>query len=475
VRALPAVLAVALFMENMDSTVIATALPTIAADLGASPVALKLALTSYYVALGVFIPVSGRIADRWGAKDVFRAAIVVFMAGSLACAWAGSLEGFVAARFLQGVGGAMMTPVARLLLVRGTPRSELISAMAWFTVPALVGPLLGPPLGGAIATWGDWRWIFFVNLPIGAVGLAAVGRFVPAVPRDPAARIDGRGFLLSGAACAGLVFGFSLSTLPVAPGWLAAALVAGGAAAAGAYLRHARSRPDPLLRLSLLRDPTFRAAFAGVNLFRVGVGATPFLTPLFLQLAFGVSPFLSGLVAASAVGGAIVMKVAAKPILTRFGFRRALVATALLGGATIVPVGFWHPSVPLAALAALMLAGGFFRSLMFTGANALAYAEVAADRAGDATALSSAAQQVSIASGVALASALLEVGVARDGALDAGDFAAAYVVVGATAAAAALFLRRLPDDAGAVTLGRGAAGAAPRAGDQPTISVPEKK
>ncbi|MEO9788732.1 MAG: MFS transporter, partial [Aurantimonas coralicida] len=189
-RIVPVVLAVALFMENMDSTVIATSLPAIAADIGTSPIALKLALTSYYVSLAVFIPISGRIADHWGPKLVFRLAIAVFVLGSLACAMADSLGAFVVARFLQGMGGAMMTPVGRLLLVRAVPKSDLVGAMAWFTIPALMGPLIGPPVGGAIATYADWRWIFLINLPIGVVGIWLAGRFLPKVDRVSGVHFD---------------------------------------------------------------------------------------------------------------------------------------------------------------------------------------------------------------------------------------------------------------------------------------------
>ena len=204
-------------MEQLDSTVIATSLPAIAADIGTSPVALKLAVTSYLVALAIFIPVSGWMADRFGAKTVFRLAIVVFAAGSVACAFAGSLQAFVLARFLQGIGGSMMTPVARLLLVRATPRTELVSAMAWLTVPALLGPMLGPPLGGFLTTYLSWHWVFWINVPIAAAGLALVGRYLPAGPPRPPRPVDLPGFLLSALALAGLVFGMSVASLPALP------------------------------------------------------------------------------------------------------------------------------------------------------------------------------------------------------------------------------------------------------------------
>jgi EmrB/QacA subfamily drug resistance transporter len=461
-RITPVILSVALFMENMDSTVIATSLPAIAADLGVSPIALKLALTSYYVALAAFIPISGRLAGRFGPSVVFRAAIGVFMVGSLACAQATSLEGFVAARFLQGMGGAMMTPVGRLLLVRSTSKADLVSAMAWFSIPAMVGPLVGPPIGGAITTWAHWSWIFYVNLPIGAAGILLAARFLPRIAPDPAVRFDWRGFALSAVACAGIVFGCSVVSLPALPPVVGVALIAVGALAAAGYLRHARTRPDPVLRLSLMRTPAFRAVIHAGFLFRIGVGATPFLLPLLLQLGFGYSPFESGLITCTAIGGAMAMKVLAKPILRRLGFRATLMLAGLAGGALIAPVGLWRPEAPLVVLLALLLVGGFVRSLFFTGINALAFAELPSERAGDATAMLAVAQQVAIALGVAVAGALLETLLALRGetALTAGDFAVAFLVVGGISALAALPFRRLPPDVGAEVSGATARDAA---------------
>lgn len=455
-RIVPIVLAVALFMENIDSTVIATSLATIAADIGTSPIALKLALTSYYVSLAVFIPISGRLADRLGARLVFQCAIGVFMVGSLACAAANSLEGFVAARFLQGIGGAMMTPVGRLLLVRATAKSDLVSAMAWFSLPAMIGPLLGPPLGGAISTYADWRWIFIINLPIGMLGILLAQRFLPRV--DPIADIDfdWPGFFLSGIACAGLVFGFSVLSLPALPWYVGPLMILVGVASAFLYLRHARNHPRPVLALSLLRHPTLRAAVSGGGLFRIGAGAVPFLLPLLLQLGFGYTPLESGLITAVSIGGAMAMKALAKPILRLLGFRTALIATGIIGGAMTGAVGFYRPDVPLVVLLVLLLVGGFFRSLFFTSVNVLSFADIGARDAGDATALVAAAQQVSIAAGVALAGAVLELSIyARGiGTVALSDFSTAFFVVGAVTMASALPFLRMSPTAGAEAAGR---------------------
>ena len=319
----PLVVATALFMENTDSTVIATALPAIAQSLNEDPIALKLALTAYLVSLAIFIPISGWMADRFGARTVFRVALGVFMAGSLACAASGSLLGFVAARFLQGIGGAMMVPVGRLVILRSVPKAELVTALAYLTIPALIGPILGPPLGGLITTWLDWRWIFLINLPIGLIGIVMSQKVLPYVEPVATIRFDWPGFAISALACSGLVFGMSIISLPALPPIFGFTLAAGGVAFALLYIRHARRSPDPLLHLSLLKIDTLRASITGGGLFRIGTGALPFLLPLMLQLGFGYTPFESGLVSAATVGGAMAMKLMARPLL-----RRALAASS---------------------------------------------------------------------------------------------------------------------------------------------------
>jgi EmrB/QacA subfamily drug resistance transporter len=454
-RIIPIVLSVALFMENMDSTVIATSLPAIAADIGTSPIALKLALTSYYVALAICIPASGYLADRVGPRRLFQWALVVFMAGSVACAEARSLEGFVAARFLQGMGGAMMTPIARLVLVRSIPKAEFVGAMAWFTIPALVGPLIGPPVGGAITTFATWHWIFYINVPIGLAGIVLTARYLPDLPRLPRAGFDARGFALAAAACAGLVFGSSVVSLPVLPPWVGLLLMAAGSAAAAGYLAHARGRENPILRLSLMAIPSFRASIVSGFLFRLGIGAVPFLLPLLLQLGFGFTPFESGLVTCVTIFGAIGMKLLARSLLRRFGFRRVLIVVAAMGGVLEAPLGLWRPEVPLALFLLLLLAGGFVRSLFFTGINALAFADIPPERSGDAAAFVSVGQQVAIALGVALAGGILEACLAlagRDLPVPA-DFTVAFLIVGALTSCSAFAFLPLGREAGAEVSG----------------------
>ncbi|WP_152045232.1 MFS transporter [Aureimonas psammosilenae] len=455
-RIVPIVLAVALFMENMDSTVIATSLATIARDIGTSPIALKLALTSYYVALAIFIPISGRMADRFGAKEIFRAAIGIFMAGSLACAFANSLEGFVVARFIQGMGGAMMTPVGRLLLVRAVPKGDLVAAMAWFTIPAMVGPLVGPPIGGAIATYADWRWIFLINMPIGVAGIFLAARYLPEVERVPGITFDWPGFVLSGLACAGIVFGLSVVSLPALPPPFGMAMAALGLVFAVLYVRYARRVENPVLNLDLLQIPTLRAALVGGALFRIGTGAVPFLFPLMLQLGFNFTPLQSGLISAASIGGAMTMKFLARPILKAFGFRTTLLATGVIGGLFVMLIGFYRTDIALPVLIALLLLGGFFRSLFFTSINTLAFADVPRSNAGDATSMLAAFQQIAIATGVAAAGGILEAGIKLHGTElpTIGIFSVAFFVVGGVATLASLPFLSLPKEAGAEVAGR---------------------
>jgi MFS family permease len=244
-RLVPLIVAVALFMENMDSTVISTSLPAIAADIGSSPLQLKLAITSYLLALAIFIPASGWMADRYGARTIFRTAIAVFMLGSIGCAFSQSLGHFVVARFFQGMGGAMMSPVGRLVLIRTVGRQNLVDAMSFLTMPALIGPMLGPPLGGFITTYATWHWIFLVNLPIGLLGIFLVTRFVENVRADSVEPFDFVGMALVGLGVGGLAFGLTVTGIKFVPGTVIAALVAGGATATFAYIVHARRIPAP--------------------------------------------------------------------------------------------------------------------------------------------------------------------------------------------------------------------------------------
>ncbi|NTS30416.1 MFS transporter [Phyllobacterium sp. BT25] len=453
-RIVPLVLAVALFMEQMDSTVISTSLPAIAADIGTSPIALKLALTAYLVSLAVFIPVSGWMADRFGAKNVFRAAIVVFVLGSIACAASGSLFAFVVSRFFQGVGGAMMTPVGRLVLVRSTPRSELVGAMAWLTMPALIGPLLGPPVGGFLTTYFSWHWIFLINVPIGIIGIWFATRYLPAIETLIQRPLDVPGFFLSGIAASGIVFGLSVVSLPALPSWVGFSTLALGIVSAVLYLLHARKTPEPLLSLDLFKNQVFRASIVGGSLFRIGVGAVPFLLPLMFQIGFGMTPFQSGLITFVSAAGAMSMKLVTKWFYRKTGFRNSLMYGSVVAAAFIAVNGFFTPETPYVLMILVLLAGGFFRSLFFTGTNALAYADIPNEQTSLATPISSVAQQISIALGVAVAGGILEVSTKMHGGpLQLSDFHIAFFIVAAVSSFACLSFRGLRADAGAEVSG----------------------
>jgi EmrB/QacA subfamily drug resistance transporter len=451
----PLIVACALFMENLDSTVVSTALPSIARAFGENPVHLNLAITSYLLSLAVFIPVSGWVADRYGARHVFRVAILIFTGASILCGFSDSLPEFVLARILQGVGGAMMVPVGRLVVLRAVPKSELVRAMAYLTIPALVGPVLGPPVGGFITTYFSWRWIFWLNLPIGLLGVALATLFIADTREPQTPPLDLTGFVLSGIGLSGLVFAFETMGRGILPGPAVIALLAVGLVAVALYARHAQRAIHPVIDLSLLKIQTFRANIWGGLLFRIGIGALPFLMPLLLQVGFGLDAFNSGLLTFAAAAGALTMKVSAGPILRRFGFRRVLIANALVSAAFLASYSLFQIATPGWLIMLLLLAGGFFRSLQFTALNTIGYADVPPERMSLATSFASMAQQLSMSLGVGVGALALHVSASLHGgsALAAGDFAFAFYVVAASAALSALVFLPLPANAGAEVSG----------------------
>ena len=370
------IIATALFMENMDGTVISTSLPAIALDLHQDPIVLKLALTSYLLTLAVFIPASGWVADRFGARTVFCSAIVIFTVGSILCGASTSLPTLIAARVFQGLGGAMMVPVGRLVLLRSVPKSDLVSAMAYLTVPALIGPVAGPPLGGFITTYFHWRWIFWINVPIGVLGVLLSLRFIQNLREEAVPRFDFKGFVLSGVGLLSLISGLSMIGRAIAPLWEVAAMVAIGALSLLAYVRHADGDEDAILDLKLLKIPTFFAGVVGGLIFRVGIGAMPFLLPLLLQIGFGLTPFQSGSLTFATAAGALLMKFTASTALRWFGFRQTLIVNGVISGAFLAACALFTASTPHWALLLTLLAGGFFRSLEFTALNAISYADI---------------------------------------------------------------------------------------------------
>jgi EmrB/QacA subfamily drug resistance transporter len=433
------VVASALFMQNIDSTVIATALPAMAKTFHADPLHMSVALTSYLISLSVFIPASGWVADHYGAKTVFRAAIVIFTIASVLCGIAPSLPILVAARILQGLGGAMMLPVGRLLLMRSVAKSQMVNALAWLTVPALLGPILGPPLGGFIVTYFNWRWVFDINLPIGIAGVIAVSLLITDVREaDRGGKLDVLGLILTGLAMAALMAGFETLGRGLVPLSYTLAFLATGTAAAIAYTIHQRRHPHPLLDFSLMRIETFANSVYAGSLYRIAVGAIPFLLPLMLQLGFGDTALESGLVTFAAAAGAMGMKPATQPILRRFGFRAVLTANGALAAGFIMLCGAFQPSWPWYLLDGTLLIGGFFRSLQFTAFNAIAYGDVSRERMSAATSLYATIQQLTLTLGIVIGAAILEISsnLHHRATASRGDYSLAFLIVGLIAATA---------------------------------------
>lgn len=453
---IPLIIACALFMENLDSTVLSTSLPAIARDLGEDPITLKLAVTSYLLSLAIFIPASGWVADRFGARLVFRLAIVIFVSGSIGCGLASGIEGLVIGRIVQGAGGAMMVPVGRLVILRSVAKAELVGSLAWLTIPALIGPIFGPLIGGFLTTYLSWRYIFWINVPIGLIGIGLATKFLPHISAPEPGRFDSRGFVLSGLGLSLTMFGASSLGLGYWPLPVNLVMLGTGIAFVVWYCFYARTAERPLVDLNLLRIPTFRAAIVGGSLFRVGVGATPFLLPLMLQFGFGLSAFQSGMLTFASGVGSVVMKFAAQPILRAFGFRTILTINAVISACFVAAPASFSAATPWFIITMVLLAGGFFRSLEFTSINALGYADIDQERMSRATSFSSVAQQLSISWGVSMGAFTLEALRAAHGthALQPTDFSIAFIAVGLVSLCSVLMFWRLSHDAGAEVSGR---------------------
>jgi EmrB/QacA subfamily drug resistance transporter len=454
-RTIALIIACAMFMENLDATVLATALPTMARDLGVRAPEMSIALTSYLLSLAMFIPASGAAADRFGAKTVFRCAIGVFMAGSLLCGLAPSLVTMAGARFVQGIGGAMMMPVGRLVLLRSVAKRDMVSAMSWLIMPALIGPIVGPPVGGLIISYLDWRWIFWLNLPIGLLGIVLAGRYIGNIREAAVHRFDTVGFVLSALALGCLLFGFELASRSGA-GYIAPLLVVAGVLAGALYLRHARGVAHPVLDISLLWIPTFRISLIAGSLARITQGAQPFLLPLMMQLAFGLSPAQSGTMTLATAIGSLGMKGAAPRLLRRFGFRSSLMVMGLLGTAAYAICGLFRPAWPLPAVFGVMAISGFLMSFQFTAYNTIAYDEIGKERMSAATSFYSTFQQLMLSLGICTGATVLHVSMAwrADPRPAFADFSAAFWTVTTISLLAVFVNARLDPRAGAEIRGR---------------------
>lgn len=401
-RLLPWLVAVAFFMEMLDSTVLNTAMPSIARSLDVPTLSMKAVLTSYTLALAVFIPVSGWVADRFGTRRVFASAIGIFTLGSLLCGLSGSIHMLVACRILQGCGGALMVPVGRLTLVRTFPKAELVRAMSFVAIPSLIGPLLGPLVGGVIVGLLHWRVIFFVNIPIGLVGLFLVYRHLPDY-RGARRPLDWSGLAMFGTGIAMLsyvleVFGeHSLSTPAIV------AMLAVSVTLIGLYVRHALRVDHPLLNIGLLKIRTLRTAVTGSFVARLGVGGMPFLLPLLYQVGLGYSPIESGLLLMPQSVAAMILKSVITRILARLGYRSILLSNTLILGAMMGVFATVGPSTPLWLIAIQAFVFGFASSMQFTSMNTLVYADVAPEDTSMASTIASTLQQMSMSFGVATA------------------------------------------------------------------------
>jgi EmrB/QacA subfamily drug resistance transporter len=446
----PAIIGAALMMQTLNATVLANALPTMARSLGEDPVHLNTAITVYLLAAAVFLPISGWAADRFGAKRIFLLAIVAYAASCAACGFAHALWQLLLARAFEGAAGAMMGPVGRLVLLRSTPKHNLVRAMSVLTMPALLGPVLGPPIGGFIVTYGSWRWIFFLNLPIAALGVVLVWRFIDNVREEVSHPLDWTGLILTGVGMAGVVYGFENLGRHALPAWSVATMMLGGAACLAAYAWHAARTTHAILDLKLLKIQTFTASVIGGAFMRMGMGATPFMLALLLQVAFGLTALQAGLMTFASAAAALVMKTCAPPILRRFGFRTTLCVNAVIVAAMFMAYALFRPATPHWVIYAVLLAGGFFRSLQFTSLNGLAFADIDHAQMSRASTMSTMGQQLSQSIGIGMAAMLLRFFMvhAHAGHLTAATIAPAFLVIGIVALGSAPFFLALPKDAG---------------------------
>lgn len=437
VGALPLLVAGAFFMENLDGTVIVTAMPQMATAFGVQPVDMNVGIAAYILTLTVFIPASGWIANRFGARNVFSAAVLIFTLASVLCAFSISLPTFTAARILQGFGGALMVPVGRLVVLRNTEKSGLIKAIATITWPGLVAPILGPPVGGFITTYASWHWIFILNVPLGIIALLLAWRLIPQEEAQTGVPFDGLGFLLTGVACFGLMFGLDLINHPQLSWLVPLACIVASLALGMLAIRHARRSPHPLINLWAMRVKSYAVTIWGGTLFRVAIGAVPFLLPLLFQIGFGLNAFDAGLLVLAVFAGNLAMKPFTSAILYRFRFRSTLMVNGLLNAATIFACAFLTPQTPVWLIVTLLFISGLTRSMQFTALNTLAFSEVPQTQMNGANALFTMAQQMGGGLGIAigaLALRLADVWFPTVGdAIPLVNFQMAFVVIGGIA------------------------------------------
>jgi EmrB/QacA subfamily drug resistance transporter len=425
---IPLIVGCAFFMEGLDSTMIAVSIPAMARSLGENPLRLNLVITTYLLSLAVFIPVSGWIADRFGARRVFCAAVLIFAGGSALCGLATSLPELVAMRVVQGFGGAMMTPVGRLILLRSFPRASLVSAMNWMTIPAMIGPTVGPIVGGFLTSYASWRWIFYLNIPIGLVG-GALALWLFENFRAPApTRFDLIGFLTAGSGLFLFEFGIENLGRPIIQPAAGYACFPLGLIAFVAYRHHARTSPAPVLDLNLFKIKTFRIGTVTGGVCRMGLDATPFLLPLLFQVGFGLSPVQAGLLSFSSTLGAMLVRMFSRLLLRLAGFRRTLVGGAVLAAAVTAGYALLSAATPHWIIVLVVLVSGCIRSIQYLALNTISYADVPSAMLSRSTSVSGVAQQVARGFGIAIAAALLAL-VAGSTPVTTGDFRIVFLLI----------------------------------------------
>jgi EmrB/QacA subfamily drug resistance transporter len=456
-QAIVSLVAGAFFMEMLDGTIIATALPQMARSFGVSSVEANIGMTAYLLALAVFIPMSGWAADRFGGRTVFGGAIALFTVMSVFCGFSNSLWGFALARVLQGFAGAMMVPVGRLIVLRSVTKEELMQAVWVTTWPGLIAPIIGPPIGGLITTYSSWRWIFFLNVPLGLIGFLLTIWLVPNVREGKPRGFDWLGFFYTSAACTALVYGLELVAQPDIAWTRLAWLTAGTLIFGFLAIRHAYRAANPLVRLSALRIKTFAITIWGGSLFRITISVVPFLLPLMFQLGFGLNAFQSGLLVLSVFAGNLCMKTRTSFVLRSFGFRNVLLANGVLNVVSLWACCALTRETPTWIIVIVLFIGGLSRSLQFTGLNTLGFADVPPGEMSSATTFSTLIQQLTAGMGVAVGAVALRLAVMVTGhAVEkpgVRDFHLAFGLTGLIAVFALFDYWRLTPDAGAIVSG----------------------
>jgi len=462
IAALPYIVAATFFMEYLDTTIVATALPQMARSFAVGPNEVSLGMTAYMLTLAVFIPVSGWIADRFGSRTVFGAALTLFTAASVLCGLSTGIGFFTGARVLQGIGGAMMVPVGRMIVVRNTEKSRLMKAISTITWPGIVAPVIGPTLGGFITTYASWHWVFFLNIPFGLAALVAIARYVPNQRNTLHRPMDVGGFLWSGAALISLLYGTELASHQDARIARAVEFILAGLILGFMAVRHFRRVRDPLLDLTTLAVPTYAVTVLWGSATRIGIEAVPYLAPLLFQIGFGLSAFQSGLLLLATAIGNLGMKMFTTPILRRFGFRTVAMFAGAIAAVFVTAYGWLDPSTPLAAVLLVLLIYGLARSLQFTTLGTLAYADVDDPQKAAASTLWSVAQQMTIGMGIAFGALCLRIATAlgsaprpQSQAFALGDFRWAFGAAGVLIAVSIVGYARLPADAGNAIAARG--------------------